>query len=47
MMVLVMGAGTSLAPATYDLFLGSTYAIVIFTTLFQGVTIGKAYLKLK
>ncbi|KNZ43294.1 cation:proton antiporter [Acetobacterium bakii] len=46
-LALVMGTGTSLAPATYDLFLLSTYAIVIFTTLFQGLTIGKAYLKLK
>ena len=46
-LALVMGTGTSLAPKTYDLFLLSTYSIVLFTTLFLGLTIGKAYIKLK
>lgn len=46
-LALVMGTITSLNSTTYSLFLIATYAIVLFTTLFQGLTVGKAYLKLK
>lgn len=46
-LALVMGTITSLNPTTYSLFLIATYAIVLFTTLFQGMTVGKVYLKLK
>lgn len=46
-LALVMGTATSLTAATYNTFLISTYAIVLFTTVFQGLTVGKAYTKLK
>ncbi|MGL4606801.1 MAG: cation:proton antiporter [Eubacteriaceae bacterium] len=46
-LALVMGTATTLKIETYNVFLIATYAIVFFTTLFQGLTIGTAYLKLK
>nr|WP_320025213.1 cation:proton antiporter [uncultured Acetobacterium sp.] len=46
-LALVMGTGTSLSTETYNIFLAATYAIVLFTTVFQGLTIGKVYEKLK
>ncbi|MCG2728999.1 MAG: cation:proton antiporter [Acetobacterium sp.] len=46
-LALVMGTGTSLSSATYNVFLIATYAIVFFTTVVQGLTVGKAYQKLK
>ncbi|OFV69033.1 cation:proton antiporter [Acetobacterium wieringae] len=46
-LALVMGTGTSLAADTYSIFLIATYAIVLFTTVFQGLTVGKAYERLK
>lgn len=45
-LALVMGTGTSLSLPTYNAFLIATYAIVFFTTVFQGLTVGKAYQKL-
>jgi len=46
-LALVMGTGTSLSNDTYNVFLVATYAIVLFTTVFQGLTVGKVYEKLK
>lgn len=46
-LALVMGTGTSLSAETYNIFLVATYAIVLFTTVFQGLTVGKVYEKLK
>ncbi len=46
-LALVMGTGTVLASDTYNIFLIATYAIVLFTTVFQGLTVGKVYQKLK
>lgn len=46
-LALVMGTGTVLASDTYNIFLVATYAIVLFTTVFQGLTVGKVYQKLK
>jgi CPA1 family monovalent cation:H+ antiporter len=46
-LALVMGTGTSLSNDTYSVFLVATYAIVLFTTVFQGLTVGKVYEKLK
>ncbi|MGV8905313.1 MAG: cation:proton antiporter [Acetobacterium sp.] len=45
-LALVMGTSTFFPQPIYNLFLVSTYAIVIFTTVFQGLTVGKVYLKL-
>ncbi len=45
--MLVMGTGTSLATDTDSVFLIATYAIVLFTTVVQGLTVGKAYERLK
>ena len=46
-LALAMGTGTSLSASSYNIVLVCTYAIVIFTTVFQGMTVGKAYAKLK
>ena len=46
-LALVMGTGTSLSSPIYRVFLIATYAIVFFTTVFQGLTVGKAYEKLQ
>lgn len=46
-LALVMGTGTSLSTETYNIFLTATYGIVLFTTVFQGLTVGKVYEKLK
>jgi len=45
-LALVMGTRTALASETYNIFLVATYAIVLFTTVFQGLTVGKVYEKL-
>ncbi|WP_414151652.1 cation:proton antiporter [Acetobacterium carbinolicum] len=42
-LALIMGTNNVLSSQIYNLFLVSTYAIVLFTTVFQGLTVGKAY----
>ncbi len=45
-LALIMGTSNSLAMPTYNLFLVATYAIVLFTTVVQGLTVGKGYIML-
>lgn len=45
-LALIMGTSISLATPTYNLFLVATYAIVIFTTVVQGLSVGKGYILL-
>jgi len=44
---LVMGINNILSPQMYNLFLVSSYFIVLFSTVGQGLTIGKVYKRLK
>lgn len=46
-LALVMGTEGSLATHVYDIFVVATYGIVFFTTVFQGLTVGKVYNKLQ
>ncbi len=46
-LALVMGTGNSLSHENYNIILVATYAIILFTTLFQGMTVGKLYIKIK
>ncbi|WP_187389168.1 MULTISPECIES: cation:proton antiporter [Acetobacterium] len=43
-LALIMGTSISLATPTYNLFLVATYAIVLFTTVVQGLSVGKGYI---
>lgn len=43
-LALIMGTSISLTTPTYNLFLVATYAIVLFTTVVQGLTVGKGYI---
>ncbi|KAF5078959.1 Na(+)/H(+) antiporter NhaP [anaerobic digester metagenome] len=45
-LALIMGTSISLATPTYNLFLVATYAIVLFTTVVQGLSVGKGYIML-
>ncbi|MBK5244569.1 MAG: cation:proton antiporter [Eubacteriaceae bacterium] len=45
-LALVMGTSAFFPQHVYNVFLVSTYAIVIFTTVFQGLSVGKAYIRL-
>lgn len=45
-LALVMGTSLYMTPSVYNLFLVATYFIVIFTTVVQGLTVGKAYTRL-
>ncbi|AFA47781.1 cation:proton antiporter [Acetobacterium woodii] len=45
-LALIMGTSNSLATPTYNLSLVATYAIVLFTTVVQGLTVGKGYIML-
>ncbi|WKY47393.1 cation:proton antiporter [Eubacteriaceae bacterium ES3] len=46
-LALVMGTEVSLSPHTYSIFVVATYGIVFFTTVFQGLTVGKIFKKLQ
>jgi CPA1 family monovalent cation:H+ antiporter len=46
-LALVMGTEGSLATDVYNIFVVATYGIVFFTTVFQGLTVGKVYNKLQ
>ncbi len=43
-LALIMGTSISLATPTYNMFLVATYAIVLFTTVVQGLSVGKGYI---
>ncbi|KNZ40476.1 cation:proton antiporter [Acetobacterium bakii] len=43
-LALIMGVNTSFSSPIYGIFLVSTYAIVFFTTVIQGLTVGKGYI---
>ncbi|MEA4806796.1 cation:proton antiporter [Acetobacterium wieringae] len=43
-LALIMGTSISLTTPTYNLFLVATYAIVLFTTVVQGLSVGKGYI---
>ncbi|WP_303868927.1 sodium:proton antiporter [Acetobacterium wieringae] len=45
-LALIMGTSISLATPTYNVFLVATYAIVLFTTVVQGLSVGKGYIML-
>lgn len=45
-LALIMGTSISLTTPTYNLFLVATYAIVLFTTVVQGLSVGKGYIML-
>lgn len=46
-LALVMGTEVSLSANAYAIFVVATYGIVFFTTVFQGLTVGKIYKKLE
>jgi len=45
-LALIMGTSISLTTPIYNLFLVATYAIVLFTTVVQGLTVGQGYILL-
>jgi CPA1 family monovalent cation:H+ antiporter len=42
-LALIMGSSKLMEQSTYNLFVIATYFIVLFTTVVQGLTVGKGY----